>query len=146
IEKTLQMVRDCNPDDIGMSVSYPLPGTKFYENVKLQLGDKQNWDDSADLAMMYRGPFATAFYRQLHITLHKEFRTRRGWQMLRRVARHPQQWRTHHLREAAAIVYRLGTLPLARGKLRQLTAVPHEGLPALPHMSLAEAAQPTPQE
>ena len=31
IEETLQMVRDCEPDDIGMSVSYPLPGTKFYE-------------------------------------------------------------------------------------------------------------------
>jgi len=27
IEQTLQMVRDCRPDDIGMSVSYPLPGT-----------------------------------------------------------------------------------------------------------------------
>ncbi|MBV9357947.1 MAG: B12-binding domain-containing radical SAM protein, partial [Chloroflexi bacterium] len=31
IERTLQMVRDCKPDDIGMSVSYPLPGTVFYE-------------------------------------------------------------------------------------------------------------------
>ena len=31
IEKTLQMVRDCQPDDIGMSVSYPLPGTTFYD-------------------------------------------------------------------------------------------------------------------
>jgi anaerobic magnesium-protoporphyrin IX monomethyl ester cyclase len=29
IEATLRMVRDCRPDDIGMSVSYPLPGTKF---------------------------------------------------------------------------------------------------------------------
>ena len=26
IERTLQMVRDCAPDDIGVSVSYPLPG------------------------------------------------------------------------------------------------------------------------
>ncbi len=34
IELTLQMVRDCRPDDIGVSVSYPLPGTPFYERVK----------------------------------------------------------------------------------------------------------------
>lgn len=42
IERTLQLVRDCQPDDIGMSVSYPLPGTKFYEQVKLELGGKQH--------------------------------------------------------------------------------------------------------
>jgi anaerobic magnesium-protoporphyrin IX monomethyl ester cyclase len=75
LERTLQMVRDCQPDDIGMSVSYPLPGTKFYERVKLQLGDKQNWVDSSDLAMMYQGPFTTEFYRYLHVVLHKEFRS-----------------------------------------------------------------------
>ena len=54
IEQTLEMVRECRPDDIGVSVSYPLPGTPFYERVKAQLGDKQNWVDSDDLAMMYR--------------------------------------------------------------------------------------------
>jgi len=145
IEKTLQLVRDCQPDDIGMSVSYPLPGTKFYENIKLQLGDKQNWSDSADLAMMYRGPFATPFYRQLHIVLHKEFRSRRAWQELKRVAFKPAQWRRHHWREAAASVYRLVTLPLARLKLNRLAAVPHEGVAPMPHMRLEEAARPSPQ-
>ncbi|MCA9972910.1 MAG: radical SAM protein, partial [Anaerolineales bacterium] len=117
VQATLQMVRDCRPDDVGMSVSYPLPGTRFHDNVSLQLGEKQNWADSADLAMMYAGPFGTDFYRQLHVTLHKEFRARRAWQELRRAARHPSQWRARHLREAAAILYRLGTLPLARLKL-----------------------------
>ena len=38
IEQTLQMVRACRPDDIGVSVSYPLPGTPFYERVEAQLG------------------------------------------------------------------------------------------------------------
>jgi anaerobic magnesium-protoporphyrin IX monomethyl ester cyclase len=28
--------------------SYPLPGTKFFERVKLELGEKQNWVDSDD--------------------------------------------------------------------------------------------------
>ena len=31
---------EARPDDVGVSVSYPLPGTKFYELVKEQLGDK----------------------------------------------------------------------------------------------------------
>jgi anaerobic magnesium-protoporphyrin IX monomethyl ester cyclase len=76
VQKTLKMVRDCAPDDIGISVSYPLPGTKFFERVKLELGEKQNWIDSEDLAMLYRGPFPTEFYRILHGRVHYEFRTR----------------------------------------------------------------------
>jgi len=80
IRKTLKMVRDCSPDDIGISVSYPLPGTKFFERVKMELGDKQNWMDSSDLAMLYRGPFPSAFYRVLHRRVHYEFRMRRAWQ------------------------------------------------------------------
>jgi anaerobic magnesium-protoporphyrin IX monomethyl ester cyclase len=80
VRKTLKMVRECAPDDIGISVSYPLPGTKFFERVKLELGEKQNWVDSDDLAMLYRGPFPTEFYRVLHGRVHYEFRS---WKALR---------------------------------------------------------------
>jgi anaerobic magnesium-protoporphyrin IX monomethyl ester cyclase len=79
VQKTLKMVRECAPDDIGISVSYPLPGTKFHERVKLELGEKQNWVDSDDLAMLYRGPFPQEFYRILHGRVHYEFRMRRAW-------------------------------------------------------------------
>ncbi len=72
------MVRECAPDDIGISVSYPLPGTKFFERVKLELGEKQNWIDSEDLAMLYQGPFPTEFYRILHGRVHYEFRARKA--------------------------------------------------------------------
>jgi len=78
VQKTLKMVRECAPDDIGISVSYPLPGTKFFERVKLELGEKQNWVDSDDLAMLYRGPFPTEFYRILHGRVHYEFRLRQA--------------------------------------------------------------------
>jgi radical SAM superfamily enzyme YgiQ (UPF0313 family) len=84
VERTLQMVREALPDDIGISVSYPLPGTKFYERVKSQLGDKQNWLDSDDLAMLYHGPFPQKFYRVLHRTVHAEFRMRRAWLKIKR--------------------------------------------------------------
>jgi len=79
VQLTLKMVRECMPDDIGISVSYPLPGTKFYERVKLELGEKQNWVDSDDLAMLYRGPFPQEFYRILHGRVHHEFRLRKAW-------------------------------------------------------------------
>ncbi|MEK7329032.1 MAG: radical SAM protein, partial [Chloroflexota bacterium] len=82
IQLTLKLVRECQPDDIGISVSYPLPGTKFFERVKLELGDKQNWIDSGDLAMLYRGPFPQEFYRILHGRVHHEFRLRRALRRL----------------------------------------------------------------
>jgi anaerobic magnesium-protoporphyrin IX monomethyl ester cyclase len=77
VQLTLKMVRECLPDDIGISVSYPLPGTRFFERVNLELGEKQNWVDSNDLAMLYRGPYPQEFYRVLHARVHHEFRLRR---------------------------------------------------------------------
>jgi len=144
IEKTLQMVRDCRPDDIGMSVSYPLPGTKFYERVRDQLGSKQNWEDSDDLAMLYRGPFTTAFYRQLHVVLHKEYRARRTWWRL--TGLRPGGARRPGWRQVMTMGYHLLTLPGARYRLERLARVPHEALPPLaPGLSPAAAAIPTPQ-
>src|SRR5512147_14117 len=102
IELTIQLMRDADPDDIGISVSYPMPGTKFYEGVREQLGDKQNWQDSGDLAMLYQGPFPTEFYRKLHSVVHKEFRARKAWKS----SKNP--------RELARLGYNLFTLPIAR--------------------------------
>jgi anaerobic magnesium-protoporphyrin IX monomethyl ester cyclase len=82
VDKTVSMVRDLAPDDIGISVAYPLPGTPFFERVRGQLGAKQNWRDSDDLAMLYQGPFPQEFYRVLHRALHAEFRTRRALRVL----------------------------------------------------------------
>jgi radical SAM superfamily enzyme YgiQ (UPF0313 family)/glycosyltransferase involved in cell wall biosynthesis len=87
IEQTLRMVRDCRPDDIGVSVSYPLPGTPFYERVKSQLGEKRNWLDSDDLAMMYSATYPPAFYRALYARVHAEFRLRKVVQRFREAAR-----------------------------------------------------------
>lgn len=119
IELTLQMVRDLLPDDIGISVSYPLPGTKFYERVREDL-QRTNWYDSEDLAMLYRGPFGTDFYRQLHRVVHKEFRARRTWQALRRGKINV----LHDWRRLGAMVYHTLTLGLARQKLNTLANEP----------------------
>lgn len=84
IQSTLEMVLDQMPDEIGISISYPLPGTKFYETVKGQLSEKQNWTDSDDLAMMYRGTFSPAYYRLLHRYIHSRYRIRRGWEQIKK--------------------------------------------------------------
>jgi anaerobic magnesium-protoporphyrin IX monomethyl ester cyclase len=72
IQKTIKLVRDTRPDDIGVSVSYPLPGTQFFQRVQLQLGEKTNWSDSEDLAMMFQGAYTNDFYRALHDALHAQ--------------------------------------------------------------------------
>jgi len=74
IEATIRMVRETRPDDIGVSVSYPLPGTKFHRNVLTQIGPRANWSDSADLAMVFRGAYPSEFYRALADALHLEVR------------------------------------------------------------------------
>jgi hypothetical protein len=74
VEATIRMVRETAPDDIGISVSYPLPGTKFFNTVSQKLGPVANWSDSADLAMIYRGAYRSDFYRALADALHLEVR------------------------------------------------------------------------
>jgi radical SAM superfamily enzyme YgiQ (UPF0313 family) len=76
IEATIKMVNDLMPDDIGISVSYPLPGTKFYDRVFSQMKKKHNWELSNDFEMMFDGTYSTEFYRVLHTRVHKEYRTR----------------------------------------------------------------------
>jgi anaerobic magnesium-protoporphyrin IX monomethyl ester cyclase len=129
IELTRALVRECRPDDIGISVSYPLPGTRFHERVKAELGPQRNWTDSDDLAMLYRGPFSTAFYRKLHGVVHKEFRLRRLRDGRRR------SWR-----EAAGTLLRAATLPLDRRRLERLARAQHAGLGPLPPVLSPQAA------
>lgn len=72
IQQTAELVQVTRPDDIGVSVSYPLPGTKFFERVQAQLGEKTNWADSEDLSMMFQGTYNNEFYRALHDALHAQ--------------------------------------------------------------------------
>ena len=74
IQKTLMMLEMLQPADIGVSVSYPLPGTKFFDTVKEQLSSKQNWADSDELLMMFRSTYAPDFYRYLQRFVHYKFR------------------------------------------------------------------------
>ena len=73
IALTRQLIRDVCPDDMGISVSYPLPGTTFHERVVEQLS-KTNWTDSDDLDMLFDGTYHPSFYKALHRWVHAEHR------------------------------------------------------------------------
>ena len=144
IEQTREMVRRCKPDDIGISVSYPLPGTPFYAKVQAQLGTKQNWVDSADLEMMYHGPFATEFYRHLHTVIHKEYRSAKIWRQLRGGGLPNGR---KGLRKVARMMWDRATLRRAERRLDQLATLPHQGVaPLRGSLSPEQAAQPSPQD
>jgi len=70
--ETVQLVRDTRPDDIGVSVSYPLPGTAFFEQVQAQLGEKRHWTDSDDLCPIHIASYDDVFYHALRDALHAE--------------------------------------------------------------------------
>lgn len=78
IQSTLKMIADLKPADIGVSVSYPLPGTVFYESVKDKLGDKSNWEDSDELALMFNKDLPKEYYKILQRFVHRSFRMKQG--------------------------------------------------------------------
>jgi anaerobic magnesium-protoporphyrin IX monomethyl ester cyclase len=74
IKLTLKLLFDQMPHDLGVSVSYPLPGTKFFDLVKAELSNKSHWEDSDELLLMYKSTYSPDFYKKLHRFIHKRFR------------------------------------------------------------------------
>jgi anaerobic magnesium-protoporphyrin IX monomethyl ester cyclase len=72
---TRDLIREEKPDEIGVSVAYPLPGTEFHTRVQAQLGRQRNWKDTGDLAMLFQGTYSTALYRRVRDVLHAEIET-----------------------------------------------------------------------
>ena len=74
IEATIRLVRETRPDDIGVSVSYPLPNTRFHQIVSSRMGEQANWRESGDLAAMFQTAFPSELYRARADALHCEVR------------------------------------------------------------------------
>jgi anaerobic magnesium-protoporphyrin IX monomethyl ester cyclase len=146
IQQTMAMVDRCRPDDIGVSVSYPLPGTPFYERVRRHMGTTQNWVDSEDLAMMYRATFVPDFYRALHAVVHARFRASRALDRFRGRPRGAELGR-RPLRDLLSGVLAATRLPLLRRRLDRLalSSNPERRAPLPPLLSRHSAAIPTEQ-
>ena len=124
IRQTFRMVHDCAPDEIGVSVSYPLPGTRFYDRVRSIMGEKQNWVDSQDLDLMFPGMYQRDFYRVLHRAIHKRFSIWRGLRTLRSASSFAPSHLRKFLRSLAAVAYHSLTLPMLRQRLFRLSGEP----------------------
>lgn len=120
IQKTIDMVLELLPDDIGISVSYPLPGTVFYEKVKDELKTKANWTDSDDLAVMFRSTYTPQFYKKLHRYVHKVYRKKQGINTIKNLFLKPTTITKRKLRSALLTFYYIPTSFLGSLQLRRL--------------------------
>lgn len=91
IQKTIEMINELLPHSIGISVSYPLPGTVFYEKVKTLMKEKQNWTDSDELTVMFNNVYSPEFYKQLHRYIHAHFHRIKAVEQVRKIIHHPLQ-------------------------------------------------------
>lgn len=105
IQMTIRMVLDIMPNEIGISVSYPLPGTKFYDKVKDDLQAKANWVDSDDLDLMFQNEYSPEFYKTLHRYVHNRHKLKRGVLAARKMASRPFDKRL--LRQMLTVGYHL---------------------------------------
>ena len=117
INKTIDLLNECLPDDIGVSVSYPLPGTKFYENVKEELKAKSNWTDSDELALMFHNTYPASFYKQLHRYVHKNYRKHQGLDTLKTMFGAKRNLNYGSIRRAALLPYYIPAAYIDKKKL-----------------------------
>jgi radical SAM superfamily enzyme YgiQ (UPF0313 family) len=119
ISNTINMVLELMPDDIGVSVSYPLPGTKFYERVKGELINKANWTHSDELALMFHNNFPSGFYKELQRYLHKRFRSRQGMMALKEAFKNPASLSAKNILKLSKAPYHFVGSMLHRNKMKQ---------------------------
>jgi anaerobic magnesium-protoporphyrin IX monomethyl ester cyclase len=122
LRETIGFVRETRPDDIGISFSYPLPGTVFYEHVQEQLGQKRNWTDSDDLCIMFTAAYTTDFYRTVRDALHAEV----------------DSWRMHHVSHETR--NKLGELWGKVNDLEPVSRNPHALVSSIRNQPVASSA------
>jgi len=117
IKLTVKMVEELLPDDIGISVSYPLPGTVFYDKVKEELKGKSNWTDSDDLDMMFKNTYKPEFYKQLQRYIHRRYRKQVGFESARKLFSQPSG---QNLKNTLSLIKIIPQEFLEKQKLKQI--------------------------
>jgi len=103
---TARLIRELDPEEIGITVSYPLPGTPFHDRVKSRL-KATNWGAAMENAVLFEADYPQPFYdaaRELLRAEHALLRFR------------PEASRAG-ARRAAGAAYHLARWPVQRGKL-----------------------------
>jgi hypothetical protein len=114
------MINKLLPHEIGISVSYPLPGTIFFEKVKNQLQTKTNWKDSDELALMFSNTYQPAFYKRLHRYVHKSYRQHIAFENIRQLLRRPLAANYLKIKKALSALFYVPAALIDRQRLRYL--------------------------
>jgi hypothetical protein len=114
------MINELLPHEIGVSVSYPLPGTIFYEKVKMDLKEKANWTDSDELVLMFRNTYSPAFYKQLHRYVHKSYRKHLALETIKTLLVKPATISFARVKKAFSLIYYTPAAWFARQKLTEI--------------------------
>jgi radical SAM superfamily enzyme YgiQ (UPF0313 family) len=120
IENTIRMINELLPFEIGISVSYPLPGTVFYERVKADLKIKTNWTDSDEMALMFNNTFPSSYYKQLHRYVHQNYHQHLAQNSLAELIKKPLQANAKSLRKALSVFYYTPAAIIGKLKLKRL--------------------------
>jgi len=117
---TIDMINELLPFEIGISVSYPLPGTAFYEKVKADLKKKTNWTDSDEMALMFCNTFPPSYYKQLHRYVHQNYHMHLAKNSLVKLFRDPFRANAKSLRKALSVFYHTPATLIEGLRLRKL--------------------------
>jgi anaerobic magnesium-protoporphyrin IX monomethyl ester cyclase len=120
IQKTIRMINNLLPSDIGISISYPLPGTVFHDKVKKELVNKTNWKDSDEMSLMFRNTYKPAFYKRLHRYVHKSYRKHLAFEDFSLMLSHPLRIDYYRVKRALSALYYIPAAFLDKLKLRLL--------------------------
>jgi len=123
IRMTIAMINELLPYSIGVSVSYPLPGTVFYEKVRADLKEKTNWTDSDELKLMFRNTYEPAFYRQLHRYVQRNYRKYLALDTLKNIFTRPGTISLRSIKKALSLAYYVPAAILAKYKLDTLERI-----------------------
>jgi radical SAM superfamily enzyme YgiQ (UPF0313 family) len=120
IELTINMINELLPFEIGISVSYPLPGTSFYEKVKADLKLKTNWTDSDEMALMFSNTFPASYYKQLHRYVHQNYHQHLAKNSLAELIKSPFNVTARKLKKALSVFYHTPATLVEKMKLKRL--------------------------
>jgi anaerobic magnesium-protoporphyrin IX monomethyl ester cyclase len=120
IQLTIDMINRLLPFEIGISVSYPLPGTGFYEKVKAELQKKTNWTDSDEMALMFKNTFPAPYYKQLHSYVHQNYHKHLAKNSFAKLVRNPLTLTGKSLRKALSVFYHTPRTYIEKLKLNRL--------------------------
>ncbi|RME24602.1 MAG: radical SAM protein [Deltaproteobacteria bacterium] len=127
VEATASMVRRLAPEGIGISVSYPLPGTVFHERVAATMTDT-HWEGSMDNRPLFRAPYREPFYTVAKRLLQHEHAVARAPAAVEALVRSPGR---RSLRRVLACAAHGLALPVARRRLRRAARPDPDAVPAV---------------